>query len=593
LKFNFYTVCCIACLGKIPVTPDYIFAEQGGEANQEAEFTNLPDAPERCIQGFKENNDRKDDSLDRSVGVSDSPYTFSSSLVELKVSNHPLKADSPHYHFDSYIADKVAQKWLKSTAGYGFVSLLLPDLPTDRDGNSNYTKAIVGLINYVKEKNYNVIYDADASSAAIVRDLMGEHAIGITGKSLDTPLWNSEHRVLRVLNPYLRLLAFQSAQYITVAKGSATGIATIANGTATHYTLMGAQVKGDSYFRNWRPNFSEPSLGFTIASPLKLRLETRLYSQPPKDFNLNSALRNLFAFETAEIQREANLFQNSLSKLSLQRNDAPAGAVIFGSSSRPGNYSDLVYKVAWTLAREGLPVSTGGAGGVMEIANQGAYNAGGESIGINLGGRLATERETVSSVQTRSLSVSSYDQRIPLLLKSKRLVIFAPGGSGTLKELGTTLLLYQEERENPDLVFLGEYYQPLVQGLREILPPSINSKIHLVKSIAEFELIYRELADYWLASGLESSIRDRYFSYPIRVDQPSYLPKISSPSFFNWGDDDKSKTPSKEYNAGDGKKGSKKGPAQRKDKSTRMEEEKEKETGSDGSLFGYMKRLFD
>ncbi|MHC4704532.1 MAG: LOG family protein, partial [Planctomycetota bacterium] len=59
---------------------------------------------------------------------------------------------------------------------------------------------------------------------------------------------------------------------------------------------------------------------------------------------------------------------------------------IFGSArAKPGDrYYDLAEQTAWDVAKAGFSVITGGGGGIMEAANKGAAEAGGESIGLNI-----------------------------------------------------------------------------------------------------------------------------------------------------------------------------------------------------------------
>lgn len=147
-----------------------------------------------------------------------------------------------------------------------------------------------------------------------------------------------------------------------------------------------------------------------------------------------------------------------------------------GKGSAERDYGPLTRAVAVRAAHLGYTVLTGGAGGLMEPANQAAKDWDGDSVGVNLGGHK-TER-CQRGAHTLSLGTSGYEQRIPCLLMGCQRVNVLPGGTGTLKEVATSLTFVNSlisalttkkgslagYDEDPDfkLIFLSSsYYQGL------------------------------------------------------------------------------------------------------------------------------------
>jgi uncharacterized protein (TIGR00725 family) len=162
------------------------------------------------------------------------------------------------------------------------------------------------------------------------------------------------------------------------------------------------------------------------------------------------------------------------------------GTVIFGSGQVPVKYAQEIYELSAILGKHNYPVYTGGAGGVMYIANMGAYDAGGKSIGIYVGGakKLKTENMIHTEVQTESVVTPGYISRIPLLLGNRELVIVAPGGSGTMREIAVAMVQWASGNINTNqkiVFFKSDYYKPLFDWLMNSnLPQEFKSRLVLI-----------------------------------------------------------------------------------------------------------------
>lgn len=145
-------------------------------------------------------------------------------------------------------------------------------------------------------------------------------------------------------------------------------------------------------------------------------------------------------------------------------------ATIFGSShSKTG---DDIYNEAEILAKrlvqEGFAVITGGAHGVMQAANKGAKEAGGESVGLNI--KLA-EAQQSNVYTTHGQEFNYFFTRKLMLAFASEVYIFFPGGFGTLDEFFEILTLVQTKKIKPlPIILIGRaYWQPLIVWFESML----------------------------------------------------------------------------------------------------------------------------
>jgi uncharacterized protein (TIGR00730 family) len=141
---------------------------------------------------------------------------------------------------------------------------------------------------------------------------------------------------------------------------------------------------------------------------------------------------------------------------------------IFGSARTSPN--DPVYKkteeIASLLAKKGIAVITGGGGGVMEAANKGAAEAGGDSVGINIVLPLEQKPNPFANIK---LECNYFFVRKVMFVKYASAYIIMPGGLGTLDEFFEAATLIQTKRLKPLPIILvdSEYWTGLIDWIKE------------------------------------------------------------------------------------------------------------------------------
>jgi uncharacterized protein (TIGR00730 family) len=148
---------------------------------------------------------------------------------------------------------------------------------------------------------------------------------------------------------------------------------------------------------------------------------------------------------------------------------------IFGSARTEPNdpYYAKVETLARLLAKKGFSVITGGGPGVMEAANKGAAEAGGQSVGMNI--KLPME-QSPNPYATISIDYKYFFIRKVMFVKYAMAYVILPGGFGTLDELFEALTLIQTKRIKPfPVVLMGsEYWKGLVDWLKKTMLHSNN-----------------------------------------------------------------------------------------------------------------------
>ncbi len=157
---------------------------------------------------------------------------------------------------------------------------------------------------------------------------------------------------------------------------------------------------------------------------------------------------------------------------------------VFGSARFDENHEH--YKKAQVIGKRiselGFTVMTGGGGGIMEAANRGAFEAGGNSVGCNI---TLPEEQEPNPYMHKWITFRHFFVRKVLLLKYSYAFIVMPGGVGTMDELFETLTLIQTGilHHFPIVVFGKNYYHELKDFLdRMVLEKTISpNDLDLVK----------------------------------------------------------------------------------------------------------------
>ena len=148
---------------------------------------------------------------------------------------------------------------------------------------------------------------------------------------------------------------------------------------------------------------------------------------------------------------------------------APAVSV-FGSarSTTDDPHYAMAESLSHKLVENGFAVLTGGGPGIMEAANKGAFEAGGESIGLNI---FLPHEQVENKYQTVSLDFRYFFCRKVMFMKYASALVCFPGGFGTMDEFFESMTLIQTEKvERHPVVLMGaDYWNPLVDWLRENL----------------------------------------------------------------------------------------------------------------------------
>lgn len=191
---------------------------------------------------------------------------------------------------------------------------------------------------------------------------------------------------------------------------------------------------------------------------------------------------------------------------------------MFGSARTPPDHPDYqaAEQTARMLSKAGFAIITGGGPGIMEAGNKGAYEAGGQSVGLNIS--LPHEQES-NRYQTISLDFHYFYARKVMFTKYADAFVCFPGGFGTMDEFFETLTLIQTLKIEafPVILYGSRFWNGLYNWLKDELAPHYidpeDLKIfRIVDTPAEVvKLIKQGVKKHWWApaDALDVEIKEK------------------------------------------------------------------------------------
>ena len=206
--------------------------------------------------------------------------------------------------------------------------------------------------------------------------------------------------------------------------------------------------------------------------PVRLLLEL---SKPELTLQQHNIHHTIVIFGSARIL-DPDTAANNLSAVDEKLRLQPADSLLLTARQKAikdldkSRYYSEARRLAEKITREScahnlprLHIITGGGPGIMEAANRGAADAGGESIGLNI---TLPQEQRPNPFITPDLCFQFHYfamRKMHFLMRAQALVIF-PGGFGTLDELLETLTLVQTRKIQalPIIAFDRQYWESLL-----------------------------------------------------------------------------------------------------------------------------------
>jgi len=137
------------------------------------------------------------------------------------------------------------------------------------------------------------------------------------------------------------------------------------------------------------------------------------------------------------------------------------------SMSKDSSYYESAYELGKALAKNKFTTVTGGGTGIMEAANKGAFEMGGNSIGISMKHGV---KESYNAYVKKAISFNFPFTRKLIITAPSKAFVFFPGGFGTMHQLFEVLTLIQTKKMEriPVILFGHDFWGPLHAFIKEI-----------------------------------------------------------------------------------------------------------------------------
>lgn len=119
-----------------------------------------------------------------------------------------------------------------------------------------------------------------------------------------------------------------------------------------------------------------------------------------------------------------------------------------------------------TLAKQGYGVMTGGYAGIMGAASQGAYEAGGEVVGVTVTALELQYERSPNPWLTQEIRYPTMRERLHHLVVHADAYVIMPGGVGTLQEIAEVWQMFRlNEIPLRPLILYGRFWHPMFETM--------------------------------------------------------------------------------------------------------------------------------